>query len=174
VELSNTKQNSPKSTQSDRRNASWRHSVLHYSAFNQDQPVGNLCFLLSQNTPITGFESVIQEREIPETRLYSPNTSFAIPVSGNVRTDVLVGIYCRLHLFVLLYIICWTRVAETSVEIRKVGCEVQWWQNKLGTKKLGYTHGACEQYNHHTEANVQNLYMTHSENSNSMKFVWCY
>jgi hypothetical protein len=111
----------------DRRHAGSRHSVLRYSVFYPDQPVGNLYLLLSQNTAITGFESIIQEREIPKTimTVFSENILF-IPVSRNVRTAVLVCIYCRVQLFVLLSIIRWTFATETSAEIRNVGCQVQW------------------------------------------------
>ena len=44
-----------------------------------------------------------------------------ISLLRNVRSDVLVCIYCRLQLFVLLSIICWTFVTETNTEIRYVG-----------------------------------------------------
>jgi len=117
----------------DGRHAGSRHSVLPYSAFHPDQPVGNASLLLWQNTPITGFESVIQEREILETIMIASSENILfLPVSGNVRAGV------SMHLFVLLSIICWTLAAETSVEIRNVGCQVHWWQNKFGAKKYGF------------------------------------
>jgi hypothetical protein len=114
----------------DGRHANSRHSFLSYTAFHQDQLVGNRFLLLSQNMPFRRFKYITQDRETSRTfmNVFSEYVLF-MSLLWNARSDAL-------QLFALLSVTCWTFVTDTRAEVRYVGWYVRWWQNKLRTKKI--------------------------------------